>query len=535
MAQNDPDVSNADQQLKKFRALIENKLSGTEEGRKALDNLRQAGVAKMSGADHRTIENTLMNEPALVKFALDMAGNHIGDRTIDNLKKTPEGNALAEKLNTLGHEKTISQITPGEAKLLMQGTGARTLLLAAVDEVFSPAQPKPEPRRDFTLTVHKGPGVIPVNDDVLAAQKLMKELKGLEPEKLKGIDLGHFGANKDGLDGRFGKMTHGSVIAMEKYLGIDPPTGKITDELVEKMKAKRDELSPHITQAKHDSGAGPHIISTKISAIEMLGDDMARAADKLHATPEGLALLERVKGKSLDQMSGLDRTMIMDAMGGEKHVNTLVNDYVHSMDRAWGMELPTAAARVDTAKGPAARDPFEVLDNASQAHMKREAERPALAEAAKQEMLGQMKQSGISELVRHRASSAYDQAVAAGQPIENLNGIARVMGGGNENAIARVEAANARYAGDPVIQSQRAFAHAGDNPVLQQSLANHEVTDVAIVQGDREKAKQMMLDSGMDVARASIENDPGVGANPKADAGLVLAGSGTPKNSAFTV
>ncbi len=103
-----------------------------------------------------------------------------------------------------------------------------------------------KPARDFELTVHKGPGAIPVNDDALVAQKLMNELKKLDPEKLKDIDLGHFGANKDGADGRFGKKTYESVIAMEKYLGIDPPTGKITDELVAKMKEKAAELSPPV-------------------------------------------------------------------------------------------------------------------------------------------------------------------------------------------------------------------------------------------------------------------------------------------------
>ena len=95
---------------------------------------------------------------------------------------------------------------------------------------------------DFEVEVHKGAGPVPFNDNVLKAQELMAEMKKLAGDKLPGVNLGHFknhsGTGNDGLDGRFGKMTHESVKAVEKYLGIDPPTGKITDELVAKMEEK---------------------------------------------------------------------------------------------------------------------------------------------------------------------------------------------------------------------------------------------------------------------------------------------------------
>ncbi|MCE7887431.1 MAG: hypothetical protein DYH13_08035 [Alphaproteobacteria bacterium PRO2] len=79
--------------------------------------------------------------------------------------------------------------------------------------------------------------------DIAYAQQCMNDLKKLAGDELQGVDLGNYGLNKDGVDAKLGDKTHDSVIAIEKYLGIDPPTGKITDELVAKMKFKSFELN----------------------------------------------------------------------------------------------------------------------------------------------------------------------------------------------------------------------------------------------------------------------------------------------------
>lgn len=115
----------------------------------------------------------------------------------------------------------------------------------------TPDAPKPLPLPDFEVEVHKGGGTVPFNEKVLKAQELMAKMKELAGGELSGVNLGHFknhsGTGNDGLDGRFGKMTHESVQAVEKYLGIDPPTGKITGDLAAKMQTKIDELSPPAT------------------------------------------------------------------------------------------------------------------------------------------------------------------------------------------------------------------------------------------------------------------------------------------------
>jgi hypothetical protein len=89
--------------------------------------------------------------------------------------------------------------------------------------------------------------------DIAYAQQCMNDLKKLAGDELKGVDLGNYGPNKDGVDAKLGDKTYDSVIAIEKYLGIDPPTGKITDELTAKIQDKLAELkgeSPGLDRLK---------------------------------------------------------------------------------------------------------------------------------------------------------------------------------------------------------------------------------------------------------------------------------------------
>jgi len=95
------------------------------------------------------------------------------------------------------------------------------------------------PAPKFELSMETG-GKYTVNPQVQAAQQIMADLK---KAGVAGIELGATGANKDGVDGKFGPKTRDSIIAVEKALGIDPPTGKLTTDLVDKMKAKAQELA----------------------------------------------------------------------------------------------------------------------------------------------------------------------------------------------------------------------------------------------------------------------------------------------------
>ncbi len=101
--------------------------------------------------------------------------------------------------------------------------------------------PAVAPERAFEHSLQK-PGHYTFQEDVEHAQRLMKDLKRLTGED--GIDLGHTGPNKDGIDGLFGSRTLQSVRAAEKLLGIDPPTGKITQDFMKKLEHRVAALGP---------------------------------------------------------------------------------------------------------------------------------------------------------------------------------------------------------------------------------------------------------------------------------------------------
>ena len=77
---------------------------------------------------------------------------------------------------------------------------------------------------------------------------------------------------------------------------------------------------------------------------------------------------------------------------------------------------------------------FDDLDTALGQHKSQQQKTIDQSEAIKNKMMEKLNQAGIPEALKQRASDAYDRAVADGQPLNNLRGIANLMESGNEGS-----------------------------------------------------------------------------------------------------
>lgn len=184
-------------------------------------------------------------------------------------------------------------VTPAE----WQHFRENTLLAPAMERPAAPdpavtaaaAQPSaPEAANEgFTITCRDS-GPYSVNPHVMECQQAMAELKALGVE---GIDLGSYGANGDGCDGKAGPMTGRSVIAAKEALGIDPADATITPEFMEQMQVKIAELE-----------AGPDLDTSAPAQQTRLADVYDPAAPGL-ALGQGQMAAAALTGAGLNHAS----------------------------------------------------------------------------------------------------------------------------------------------------------------------------------------------------------------------------------------
>jgi hypothetical protein len=227
----------------------------------------------------------------------------------------------------------------------------------------------------FEISMTAGPPFT-FDPNVLKAQGLMQQMKAvLPPDQGAAINLGTFknssGTGADGLDGKFGTKTRDSIIATEKLLGIDPPTGKITPELLTKMDERVKALAaanPSVTvTARPDpvptiaspipttlnipgvpatpgtpstvttaAPGTPGTPSTPVSATtttvtqlptnsgNALRDALYEAYNKLNATPAGKAVVDSINARNFSSLNTGERQMVYDAIGGAPRLQALV-------------------------------------------------------------------------------------------------------------------------------------------------------------------------------------------------------------------
>ncbi len=134
-----------------------------------------------------------------------------------------------------------NQMAKNEAMQLMRGLHPDVIALSPDNQTAPTLASNPETlaAKQFEHFKQEA-GQYTVDPDVMKAQDLMNRLKALTKDS--GIDLGGFGNQKNGVDGRFGEMTFKSVIASQKILGMEPDGG-ITNTFVEKLEEKIEQLS----------------------------------------------------------------------------------------------------------------------------------------------------------------------------------------------------------------------------------------------------------------------------------------------------
>jgi hypothetical protein len=260
---------------------------------------------------------------------------------------------------------SVVPVPPASEVVKVSNPDTKPTVQPAVLKTETPATPAPE-MRQFSYEMQQ-PGKYTFNQDVQDAQKAILEFKKMMKEKgvdVSKIDLGSFGNEHNGADGKFGKMTRDSVKEVQKILhDLDPnykidPGNKIDTHFIQEL---RDQM-----QKNSANPANAPAASAPAMAASKMPDDPVEFIQQMRKNLEGKpGVADALANYTESGLAGLtqkDRALLSEATGGEAGLQRF--DQIYKQDQAYvqGQDVQELQKMVDAMRGSDGKAPSASID-----------------------------------------------------------------------------------------------------------------------------------------------------------------------------